>query len=68
MQDTPLISIALCTYNGERFLREQLDSLLAQEHPNFEIVAVDDASTDGTLAILEACAEAGRGTPGRADA
>ncbi len=56
MQDTPLISIALCTYNGERFLREQLDSLLAQDHPKLEIVAVDDASTDGTPAILEAYA------------
>ena len=56
MQDTPLISIALCTCNGERFLREQLDSLLAQDHVNLEIVAVDDASTDGTPAILEACA------------
>ncbi len=56
MQDTPLISIALCTYNGERFLREQLDSLLAQDHPNLEIIAMDDASTDGTPAILEGCA------------
>lgn len=56
MEDTPLISIALCTYNGERFLREQLDSLLAQDYLNLEIVAVDDASTDGTAAILEAYA------------
>jgi glycosyltransferase involved in cell wall biosynthesis len=48
----PLVSIALCTYNGERYLAEQLDSLLAQDHPSFEIVAVDDGSTDGTLAIL----------------
>ncbi|HEU4382309.1 MAG TPA: glycosyltransferase family 2 protein [Anaeromyxobacteraceae bacterium] len=53
MQDAPLISIALCTYNGERFLREQVDSLLAQDYPNLEVVAVDDASTDGTVAILE---------------
>lgn len=49
----PLISIALCTYNGERFLREQLDSLLAQDYAPIEIIAVDDASTDGTMAILE---------------
>ncbi|MBC7992749.1 MAG: glycosyltransferase family 2 protein [Rhizobacter sp.] len=48
----PLISIALCTFNGERFLREQLDSLLAQDWPHIEIVAVDDASTDGTPQIL----------------
>lgn len=50
---TPLISVALCTYNGERFLRCQLESLLAQDYPALEFVAVDDASTDGTLTILE---------------
>jgi glycosyltransferase involved in cell wall biosynthesis len=48
----PLISIALCTYNGARYLREQLDSLLAQTHSNIEIVAVDDCSTDATFEIL----------------
>jgi hypothetical protein len=56
MQTNPLISIALCTYNGERFVREQVESLLAQDYANLEVVAVDDASTDGTAAILEACA------------
>jgi glycosyltransferase involved in cell wall biosynthesis len=48
----PLISIVLCTYNGEAFLRQQLDSLLAQTYPNLEIVVCDDCSTDGTRAIL----------------
>jgi glycosyltransferase involved in cell wall biosynthesis len=48
----PLISVALCTYNGARYLREQLDSLLAQTYPNLEIVAVDDGSTDDTVDIL----------------
>ena len=48
----PLVSIALCTYNGERFLRGQLDSLLAQSHRELEIVALDDASTDASAAIL----------------
>jgi glycosyltransferase involved in cell wall biosynthesis len=52
-QVEPLISVALCTYNGERYLREQLDSLLAQSHRNFEIIAVDDGSTDGTPALLQ---------------
>lgn len=52
MSAEPLISVALCTYNGERYLREQLDSLLAQTYSNMEIVAVDDASTDGTVAVL----------------
>ncbi|HEY6895078.1 MAG TPA: glycosyltransferase [Rhodanobacteraceae bacterium] len=48
----PLISVALATYNGERYLCEQLDSVLAQAGVAIEVVAVDDGSTDGTLAIL----------------
>ena len=51
--DCPLVSIALCTYNGSRFLSQQLDSLLAQTYPNLEIVASDDCSSDDTLDILE---------------
>jgi glycosyltransferase involved in cell wall biosynthesis len=49
----PLISIALATYNGERFLRQQLDSIYAQTYPRFEVIASDDASTDGTVSILK---------------
>jgi glycosyltransferase involved in cell wall biosynthesis len=48
----PLVSIALCTYNGEAFLQEQLDTLVNQTYPNLEIIALDDRSTDGTLEIL----------------
>lgn len=47
------VSIALATYNGARFLREQLDSIYAQTYKVFEVVATDDGSTDGTLQILE---------------
>lgn len=43
----------MCTYNGARFLAEQLDSLLGQTRLPDEIVISDDVSTDGTLAILE---------------
>jgi glycosyltransferase involved in cell wall biosynthesis len=50
---SPLISIVLCTYNGEDFLRAQLDSLVAQTYANLEFVVCDDCSTDGTRAILE---------------
>jgi glycosyltransferase involved in cell wall biosynthesis len=46
------VSVALATYNGERFLAQQLESLAAQTRPPDEIVACDDASTDGTVAIL----------------
>lgn len=48
----PLVSIALCTYNGARFLKEQLDSLIAQTYANLEIIMVDDCSTDETYSIL----------------
>lgn len=48
-----MISIALATYNGEEFLREQLDSVLNQTFQDFEIIVCDDCSTDHTLAILE---------------
>ena len=49
----PKISVAMCTYNGERFLAEQLDSILNQTYKNIELVIVDDLSTDGTLLLLE---------------
>jgi len=51
--ELPLVSIAMCTYNGENFLHQQIDSLLAQTYTNIEIIAVDDASADRTKAILE---------------
>jgi glycosyltransferase involved in cell wall biosynthesis len=55
---TPDISVVVTTFNGERFLREQLDSILAQTVQPREIVVVDDGSRDGTMAILEAYAAA----------
>ena len=48
----PLVSVALAAFNGAAFLREQLDSVLAQSHALLELVVVDDASTDETAAIL----------------
>lgn len=50
--DNIFVSVALATYNGDRFLRRQLDSLLVQTYLNFEIVISDDASTDDTHKIL----------------
>jgi len=48
-----MVSIALATYNGERFLKEQLDSILEQSYTDIEIIACDDCSTDSTPQILE---------------
>lgn len=49
----PPVTVAMATYNGERYLREQLDSILLQTLPPAEIIVCDDASTDGTANILE---------------
>ncbi len=47
------LSIAMTTYNGERFLRQQLDSIYSQSKLPDEVVVCDDNSSDGTVAILE---------------
>ena len=46
------ISVAMATYNGAKFLRQQLDSIAAQSRMPTELVVTDDASTDDTVAIL----------------
>ena len=48
-----LISITMATYNGAKYLEEQLDSIYAQTYKNFELIVVDDVSTDETVLILE---------------
>lgn len=48
-----MISVAMAVYNGEKFLKEQLDSILNQTRPADEIVIVDDGSTDGSWTVLE---------------
>lgn len=48
-----MISIAMATYNGEKFIREQLDSILAQTITDWELIVCDDVSTDSTIAIIE---------------
>lgn len=52
VSDAPLVAILLCTYNGARFLAEQLDSLESQTHQNWVVIASDDGSSDSTLEIL----------------
>lgn len=49
----PLVSFLLPVYNCEEFLTETLHSLIEQTYTNFEVVAIDDGSSDGSLAILE---------------
>jgi len=47
------ISICMCTYNGEKYLEEQLDSLVNQSRKPDEIIVYDDGSKDGTVEIIE---------------
>jgi glycosyltransferase involved in cell wall biosynthesis len=60
----PSVSVAMATYNGERYLPEMLESLAAQTRPPDELVVRDDASEDGTVGILHAFA---RRVPFRVD-
>lgn len=54
MNDTPFVSIVMCTYNGEKYIDEQIRSIIEQDYKNFELVIVDDASTDSTFQKLQA--------------
>jgi glycosyltransferase involved in cell wall biosynthesis len=50
-QSEPLVSIGMPVYNGEPFIRQALDSLLAQDYEHFELIISDNASTDRTQEI-----------------
>lgn len=53
MMGEHLLSVAMCTYNGEQYLQEQLDSIIAQTRLPNEVVVCDDGSADATLQILD---------------
>ena len=53
----PRLSVCLPTYNGEAYVAEALRSVLQQSYTAFEVVAVDDGSSDRTLEILQACTD-----------
>lgn len=49
----PSISVVVCTYNGKRTIRDCLDGLRKIDYPNFEVLVVNDGSTDGTDAVAK---------------
>lgn len=53
MTPTPLVSVLIPVYNGEKYLREALENVLNQTYKNIEVICVDDGSQDGSRAILE---------------
>lgn len=54
MSKDPLVSVVIPVYNGEAFVERALDSVLSQRHANVEAVVIDDGSTDGSGALLDA--------------
>ena len=53
IENLPLVSIILASYNAEKYIKEAVDSIINQTYDNLEIIIVDDCSTDTTCKILE---------------
>ncbi|HLM60373.1 MAG TPA: glycosyltransferase family 2 protein, partial [Pyrinomonadaceae bacterium] len=60
MSNPLLFSIIIPTYNRESFILNTLDSVFAQTDPHYEIIVVDNCSTDDTIKILQPLADAGK--------
>lgn len=54
IQETPLVTIGVASYNNARFIVETLDSIAAQNYPNLEVLIHDDASTDHSVEVIQA--------------
>jgi glycosyltransferase involved in cell wall biosynthesis len=50
---TPIVSVVMSVFNGERYLDEAIESILSQSFSDFEFIAIDDGSTDGSGTLLE---------------
>ena len=51
--NNPLVSIVMVNYNHEDFLRDSIESVLQQTYPNWELILVDDGSTDKSVDIIK---------------
>lgn len=47
------VDILMCTYNGEKFIEQQIQSILDQTHTDFNLIIIDDVSSDGTVEIIK---------------
>ena len=48
----PLVEILMATYNGEKFIKQQINSIISQSYPNWKLLIRDDGSKDKTLKII----------------
>ena len=53
MNELPKVSVIITVYNGERYIRETIQSILDQKYSNLEIILIDDGSTDNTADIID---------------
>lgn len=51
--NSPLVSVCIPTFNGERYLRKTIESVLNQDWPHLEVIIADDASSDGTMRVVD---------------
>jgi len=49
----PFLTVVMPVYNGEKYLKEAIDSVLAQTYTNFELLIIDDGSTDNSVEIIK---------------
>ena len=57
LSEKPMVSIVITAYNAERFIGACINAALEQTYPNFEVLVVDDGSTDGTAQICSSVAD-----------
>ena len=53
MADTPFVSVLMTSYNREKYIAEAIRSVLASTYTHFELIIVDDCSTDNTVTIAQ---------------
>ena len=53
----PLVSVVIALYNSDRYIEETIDSVLSQSYSNFEVIVVDDCSTDNSLEVVKKVSE-----------